>query len=46
MVRCWEPNGSCIHEKVPDKGLISDKNGFILLTPVGSSKDLEDVDTG
>ena len=39
MVRCWEPNGSCIHEKVPDKGLISDKNGFLLLTqlvPVGA----------
>ena len=37
---------SCIHEKGPDKGHIGDKYGFILLTPVGTSRDLEDVDTG
>ena len=36
-----EPNASCILKK----GHI-DESGFLLLTPVGSSKDLEDVDTG
>jgi len=36
-----EPNGSCIHEK----GHICDKDGFLLLNPVGISKGLEDVDT-
>ena len=41
-----KPNGSCIHEKGPDKGYIGDKYGFLLLTPVGTSKGLEDVDTG
>ena len=25
MVRCWEPNGSCIHEKGPYKIHIGDK---------------------
>ena len=39
-----EPNGNCIHEKGPDKGLICDKNGFLLPIPVGTSKGLEDVD--
>jgi len=29
-----EPNGSCIHEK----GQIGDKYGFLLLTPVGTSR--------
>ena len=46
MVRGWEPNGSSIHEKGLDKGLIGDKYGLYLLTPVGTSKGLEDVDTG
>ena len=41
-----EPNGSCIHEKRPDKGHIGDKCGFLLLTPVGTSRGLEDFDTG
>ena len=41
-----EPNGSCIHEKIPDKGHIGDKYGYLLLTPVGARKGLEDVDTG
>ena len=41
-----EPNGSCIHEKGPDKRLIGDKYGLLLLTPVGTSKDLEYVDKG
>ena len=44
MVRCWEPNGSCIHEKGPDKGYIGDKYGFLLLTLVGTSKGLKDVE--
>ena len=35
-----------IHENGPDKGLIGDKYGFLLLTPVGTIKGLEDVDTG
>ena len=35
-----------MHEKGPDKGYIGDKYGFLLLTPVGTSKGLEDVDTG
>ena len=37
-----EPNGSCIHEK----GHIGEKYGFLMLTPVGTSKGLEDVNTG
>ena len=41
-----EPNESCIHEKGPDKGLMGDKYGLLSLTPVGTSKGLEDVDTG
>ena len=41
-----EPNGSCIHEKGPDKGHIGDKYSFILLTLIGTSEGLEDVDTG
>ena len=41
-----EPNGNCTHEKGPDKGLIGDKYGFLLLIPVGTSKGLEDVDKG
>ena len=41
-----EPNGSCILEKGPDKEHIGDKYDFLLLTPVGTSKDLDDVDTG
>ena len=46
MVRCYrEPNGSCIHKKGPDKELIGDKYGFLLLTSVGTSKGLKDVDT-
>ena len=40
-----ESNGSFMHEKEPDKGHIVDKYGFLLLTPVGASKGLEDVDT-
>ena len=39
-------NGSGIHAKGYDKELIGDKDGFLLLTPVGTSKGLEDVDTG
>ena len=35
-----------MHKKGSDKGIISDENGFILLPPVGTSKGLEDVDTG
>ena len=41
-----ESNGSCIHEKGLDKGHIGDNYGFLLLTPVGTSKGLEDIDTG
>ena len=44
-----EPNGNCIHKKGLDKGhtsSISDEYGFLLLTPVGTSKGLQDVDTG
>ena len=33
-------------KKGPDKGHIGDKYGLLLLTQVGTSKDLEDVDTG
>ena len=36
----------CIHEKEPDKGNIGDKYGFFLLPSAGTSKGLEDVDTG
>ena len=39
-------NGSCMHENGSDKGLIVYKYGFLLLTPVGTSRGLEDVDTG
>ena len=35
-----------MHEKGPNKALIGDNYGFLLLTPVGTSKGLEDVDTG
>ena len=42
----YELNGSCIHEKGSDKGHIGDKNGFLLLTPISTSRGLEDVDTG
>ena len=35
-----------MHEKGPDKRLIGDKCGFLLLTPVGTRKGLEDVDMG
>ena len=41
-----EPNRSCIYEKGPDKGHVGDMYGFLLLTPVSTSKGLEDVDTG
>ena len=41
-----DPNGICMHEKGPDKGHIGDKYDFLLLTLVGTSKGLEDVDTG
>ena len=47
--RWWgigEPDGSCIHEKERDKGLLGDKYGFLLLTTVDTSKALKDVDTG
>ena len=37
-----EPNGSCIHEKGPNKELIGDKYGFLLLTPVVTNMGLED----
>ena len=37
---------SCLHEKGLDKRYIVDKNGFVLLTPVGTSKELEDVNEG
>ena len=46
---CWgvgEPNGSCIHEKGPDNGDIGENYGFLLLTPVGTSMGLNDIDTG
>ena len=42
----WEPNFSCIHEKEPDKGHVDHMYGFLLLTLVGTSKTLQDVDTG
>ena len=35
-----ESNWSCMHEKGPDKGFIGDEYGFLLLTPVGTSKAL------
>ena len=35
-----------MHEKELDKGHRGDKYGFLLLDTVGTSKDLEDVDTG
>ena len=41
-----EPNGSYMHKKGPNKGHIRDKYGFLLLTPVGIIRSLEDVDTG
>ena len=41
-----EPNGSCIYEKELDKEHIGDMYGFFMLTPVGTGKALEDVDTG
>ena len=40
-----ELNGSCIHEKRPDKGHRGDEYSFLSLTPVGTSKGLQDVDT-
>ena len=33
-----EPNGNCMHEKGLDKGHIGDKYGFLLLTPVDTSR--------
>ena len=41
-----EIKGSCMHEKGSDRGYIGDKDCFLLLTPVGTSRGLEDVDTG
>ena len=41
-----EPNGRCTYEKEPDKGHLSDQYRFLLLTQVGTSKGLENVDTG
>jgi len=35
-----------MHEKGPDNGYMGYKYSFLLLTPVGTSKGLEDVDTG
>ena len=35
-----------MHEKGPDKGLIGDNYGFLLLIPVGTSKGFDNVDTG
>ena len=46
MVRCWGIKWNCIYKKGPEKGHIGDNYGFLLLTPVGTSKGLEDVDTG
>ena len=46
VLNIFGTNGSCLHEKGPDKGHIDDKYGFLLLTPVGTSKSLEDVDMG
>ena len=46
MVRCWGTKWELLHEKSPDKGLMSDKNGFLLLSPVGTSRGLEDVNAG
>ena len=38
--------GVCMQEKGPEKELLGDKYSFLLLTSVGTSKGLEDVDTG
>ena len=35
-----------MHEKGPYKGLTSDRYGFLSLIAVGTSKSLQDVDTG
>ena len=46
MMRCWVTNGNYMHKKGPVKGFLGDNYCFLLLTLVGNSKDLEDVDTG
>ena len=42
LIKVWrgvgDPNGSCMHEKGPDKGHTGNKYGIFLLTPVGTSK--------
>ena len=35
-----------MYEKRPFKGHIGDMYGFLLMTPVGTNKGPEDVDTG
>ena len=46
MVRCWVTKWELHWIKGLDKGRIGDKYGFLLLTPVGTSKGIDDVDTG
>ena len=41
-----KPYGSTILEMGLDKGFVGNKDGFFLLTPVGTSKGFENVDTG
>ena len=47
MVRCWGTKWELLimHEKGPDKGHVDDNYGFLFLTPVGTSKCLEHIDT-
>ena len=46
MVRRWGIKWELLTRKGSDKGHIGDNYGFLMLTPVGTSKRLENVDTG
>ena len=46
MIKRWEPAGNSIHEKWLDNGFIVNKDGFILLTLVGTSKEPDDAYMG
>ena len=46
LMRHWGTKWSYTHEKGSDKEHIGDKNGLFLLTPDGTGKGFEDIDTG
>ena len=46
IMRRWDLDGSGMYENRSKKGLVCNKDSFLLLTPVGGSKGFEYVDTG